>query len=67
MNVATDTVELGDSERTPTAAGICKRSGKLWPAFKRIGTFPGLDLDELADDFKFLGRGEASQRLALRV
>ena len=46
--------------------GLSQRGSQLRAASKRVGTFAGLDLDELTGQLEALGLGEPGNGLALR-
>ena len=68
MNVAAEPVQLGDRDRDRALAmlGLSRRGSQLRAAIKRVGTFAGLDLDELTGQLEDLGLGEPGNGLALR-
>ncbi len=59
-HVAREPIELGDDDWAPGGSGGCKCRGQLRPAFQRIRSLPGFDLDELADDRDPLRFGKSS-------
>ena len=47
--------------------GLCQRGRELRAAVERVGTFAGLDLDELSGDLEALALGEPGNGGALRL
>jgi hypothetical protein len=66
MNVAAQTVELGDGNGTTTAASLGEGGGKLWSAVKRVSPLAGLYFDEFSDNLEVLSHRKARKRLPLR-
>ena len=66
MNVAAEPVQLGDRDRALETLGLGQRGSQLRAAIERVGTFAGLDLDELTGQLEALGLGKPGNRLALR-
>jgi hypothetical protein len=66
VNVAAEPVQLGDRDRALAMLGLSQRGSQLRAASKRVGTFAGLDLDELTGQLEALGLGEPGNGLALR-
>ena len=56
MNVAAQTVELGDGNGAATAASLGEGGSKLWSAVKRVSALAGVYFDELA---QAIFKGEA--------
>jgi hypothetical protein len=67
MNVAPQTVELGDCDCTMPLARLRKRSGELGPPVQGIGTIAGLDIDALPHNLEILVNCETGKSLALGV
>ncbi len=65
MNVATEPVQLGDRDRAFAMLGLSQCRSQLRAAFKRVGTFAGLDLDELTGQLEALRLGEPGNGLTL--
>lgn len=55
VNVAAEPVQLGDRDRALAMLGLSQRGSQLRAACKRVGTFAGLDLDELTGQLEALG------------
>jgi hypothetical protein len=66
MNVAAQTVELGDGNGATTAASLRERGGKLWSAVKRVRALASLYFGELSDNFEPLSHNKPRKRLRLR-
>jgi hypothetical protein len=66
MNVAAQTVELGDGNGATTAASLRERGGKLWSAVKRVRALAGFYFDELSENLEVLSHRKARKRLTLR-
>jgi hypothetical protein len=66
MDVAAQTVELGDGNGATTAASLGERGGKLRSALKRVRALAGLYFDELSDNLELLSHRKARKRLPLR-
>ena len=66
MDVAAQTVELGDGNGATTAASLGERGGKLWSEVKRVRALAGLYFDELSDNLELLSHNEPRKRLPLR-
>jgi hypothetical protein len=60
-------VELGDDHRAALAAGDCEGTGELRPPLERIGALAGGCLDELGEESKAGGLGEAGDGGLLRL
>ena len=52
MDVAGETVELGDHDRTTQRARLGERRRQLRPPVERVASLAGLDLDEFRRDFE---------------
>ena len=66
MNVAAEPVQLGDRNRAFALLGLSQRGSQLRAALKRVGTFAGLNLNELTGQLEALDLGEPGNGLALR-
>jgi hypothetical protein len=66
MDVAAQTVELGDGNGATTAASLGERGGKLWSAVERVRTLAGLYFDELSENLELLSHNKPRKRLPLR-
>ena len=66
MNVAAQTVELGDGNGATTAACLRERGGKLWSVVKSVRALAGLYFDELSDNLKLLSHNKPRKCLPLR-
>jgi hypothetical protein len=65
VNIAAETVQLGDGHMTPEFPCGCQGSLELRTAVQRSGALPCLHLHELTDDLEALALRELSQRVAL--
>ena len=50
MNVARETVELGNCDGAAERAGLSERRRQLWPTIESVASLSGFDLDNLGDD-----------------
>jgi hypothetical protein len=60
MNVATETIELRDSDRTLPATSFCEGSRQLRPPVERVRALPGLNFCKGCRDLETFRFGEAS-------
>jgi hypothetical protein len=66
-HIAGKTLELGHYDRAPLYAASGQRCRQLRPAVERIGTFAGLDLDELSCEREAFCLGEAGHGRSLSL
>ena len=68
MDVARETVELGDRDRAAQRARLGERRRQLRPPIERVASLAGLDLDEFRRRFRIpASAANRDQRLALRL
>src|ERR1700722_122479 len=67
MDVAGETVELGDYDGTAQRACLRQSRSQLRPPVERIASLTGFNLDEFRRDFETGVRCEPGQRFALRI
>ena len=58
MDIARETIELGDCDRTAQRARLGERRRQLGPAVQRVAPLASFNLDKLGDDLEALTRRE---------
>ena len=58
MDIARETIELGDCDRTAQRARLGERRRQLRPAVQRVAPLASFNLDKLGDNLEALTRSE---------